>query len=64
MNLNDNYGGRCCGRKPITYKRDGIKFCPRCDREFDLTTGEQKENVAWKKDRGVFVRVESGGGGE
>lgn len=39
--------GRCCGRKPITYKRDAKKFCPRCDREFDPYTGEQVANWAY-----------------
>jgi hypothetical protein len=41
--------GRCCGRKPLVYKRDGHKFCTRCDKSFDIKTGEQIENWAWQR---------------
>jgi hypothetical protein len=49
--------GRCCGRKPIHYKGGGwqsppgapFKFCFRCDRAFDVETGEQRENWAWQR---------------
>jgi hypothetical protein len=39
--------GRCCGRKPIVYKRWPHRgyFC--CS--FDLETKEQQDNFAWKK---------------
>ena len=47
--------GRCCGRKPLVYKR-GLyapggpqKYCTRCDRSYDLDTGEQIPNWAWKR---------------
>ena len=41
--------GRCCGRKPLTYKREGgpHKFCPRCDRAFNIETGDWIPNWAW-----------------
>ena len=55
MKLNEK--GQCCGRKPLVYKRQGIKFCPSCDRDFDINTGEQRPNFAWvKSDAGEFVR--------
>lgn len=48
--------GRCCGRKPLDYKRGLLtpsskphKFCTRCDREYDRVTGEQTENWAHRK---------------
>jgi hypothetical protein len=43
--------GRCCGRKPLVYKRPrpGFHFCCRCDRAFALDTGEQIDNWQWKK---------------
>jgi len=53
--------GRCCGRKPLVYKRrqgllnpSGL-FCCRCDRHFDPETGEQIENFAWILKDGEFV---------
>lgn len=49
--------GRCCGRKPIVYKRDGILFCPRRDRAYDLVECHQVANWAYKKNsEGWFVR--------
>lgn len=42
--------GRCCGRKPLVYKPE--RFCVRCDRAFDLETGEQIPNWAWKQSAG------------
>ena len=49
--------GRCCGRKPLVYKRfPAHKFCSRCDRAYDLNTGEQISNWAWKENLlGEFV---------
>jgi uncharacterized Zn finger protein (UPF0148 family) len=47
VNLDDK--GRCCGRKPLLYKRNGQLFCPRCDRAFALDDGTQIENWAWRK---------------
>ena len=47
--------GRCCGRKPLTYKSGRVtadgphKFCPRCNRAFNLQTGEWQANWAWRK---------------
>lgn len=56
--------GRCCGRKPLHYKR-GLTttlnrpqlFCTRCSAAYDPETHEQLENWAWFKDeRGQFIR--------
>jgi len=54
--------GRCCGRKPLVYKRHPAhRFCVRCDRAYDLDEPEQVENWAWKKDAtGTFVTTLSG----
>ncbi len=57
--------GRCCGRKPLVYLTGRFtgsegpqRFCPRCDRAFNLVTGEQIENWAWKKNaQGEFQQV-------
>uniref|UniRef100_A0A6M3LEZ0 Uncharacterized protein n=1 Tax=viral metagenome TaxID=1070528 RepID=A0A6M3LEZ0_9ZZZZ len=43
--------GRCCGRKPIVYKRDPYRYCPRCDRAYDLDEDRQIPNWAWKQDK-------------
>lgn len=41
--------GRCCGRKPLKYKRIGGPhyFCDRCSRAYNLETGEWIPNHAW-----------------
>lgn len=40
--------GRCCGRKPITYKTGGLRyFCDRCTREY-APDGKQQANWAFK----------------
>ncbi len=50
MKLDDK--GRCCGRKPLVYKRPPAQlFCFRCDRAYDSETGEQMDNWAWVKDQ-------------
>lgn len=46
--------GRCCGRKPIKYKRDPHYFCMRCDRSYDVYNFEQVENWAWRWVNGRF----------
>ena len=54
--------GRCCGRKPLVYKKPPAhKFCTRCDRAYDLITGEQVANWAW---RAAGPHNPSGGGFE
>lgn len=56
MKINEK--GQCpeCRRKPLTYKRRRMLFCARCDREFDMDSGEQRENWAWKRgEAGEFV---------
>lgn len=41
--------GRCCGKKPVVYKRKGTLFCCRCDAEFDIATLEQRASWAWRE---------------
>jgi hypothetical protein len=49
--------GRCCGRKPLVYKRPKHQFfCARCDAHFDPSTGIQIEGWAYPKVDGGFVR--------
>ena len=39
--------GRCCGRKPLVYKRPVTHFfCTKCDAEFAVS-GKQRPNWAW-----------------
>lgn len=59
--------GRCCGRKPIHYKRGHTTtsgkpqyYCTRCDASYDPTTREQVDNWAWEKSAGGrFTRRKS-----
>jgi hypothetical protein len=58
--------GRCCGRKPLLYKLPlgecmaPFRFCPRCDRAFDVE-GEQIPNWAYRRDKsGAFLSKKSG----
>jgi hypothetical protein len=46
---------RCCGRKPIPYKRDQHWFCARCDAAYRMPDGEQIENWMWIRAEGGFV---------
>lgn len=46
--------GRCCGRKPLAYRREGSFFCTRCDRTFDILTKTQKANFHWFARGGGF----------
>lgn len=39
--------GRCCGRKPISYKRPPRLFCDRCHAAFSPETGRQVPNWAY-----------------
>lgn len=39
--------GRCCGRKPLPYKRKERLFCPRCDRAYSIHTGKQIDSFSW-----------------
>jgi hypothetical protein len=56
--------GRCCGRKPLTYKRyrgtdyPAGYFCSRCSRCYDLVTKEQINSWAWKLIDGVWHSAE------
>ncbi len=58
MKLDDK--GRCCGRKPLTYRGKNTtstgphRFCFRCDRAYDLEENEQIENWAWKLENGEW----------
>lgn len=48
MKLNNK--GQCpiCLVKPLVYKREQKCFCSRCDRTFELGTGEWIANFAWQ----------------
>ena len=47
--------GRCCGVKPIVYKRPTHRlFCVRCSREYS-PQGEQRPNWAWLRITGGFT---------
>lgn len=56
--------GRCCGRKPLHYRRGDTTslrrpqlFCTRCYAAYDPETREQIENWAFARDAsGGFVR--------
>jgi hypothetical protein len=56
MPLDDK--GRCCGRKPLVYKRaSGPRhpaglFCCRCDRSY-TADGEPQANWAWNADHTI-----------
>lgn len=58
LSLDEN--GRCCGKKPLEYRRPSRRFfCTRCNREFD-PVGRQVENWDWKScDEGMFVMAET-----
>lgn len=48
--------GRCCGRKPLVYKRPHHHFfCTKCNAEIDPQDGMQRENWAWIRDGEAFV---------
>ena len=50
--------GRCCGRKPLVYKRPSFHyFCSRCDREYS-PDGRQQENWKWEAGPGGFTLTE------
>jgi hypothetical protein len=64
--LRINEKGQCpvCLRKPLRYtgrqrRTERQFFCCKCDRSFNLDTGVQMENFAWKKMEGSeeFGRV-------
>jgi len=39
--------GTCCNRRPLVYKRSRMRFCPRCDRQYDLVSAQQQINFHW-----------------
>lgn len=41
--------GRCCGRKPLMYKRENYRFCDRCNRSYHRYQDFQINNWAWKR---------------
>ena len=53
--------GRCCGRKPLVYKGKNTtstgphRYCPRCDRAYDLDVNKQIPNWAWAKVEGGWI---------
>lgn len=43
--------GRCCGRKPLVYKRPNHRlFCTRCNAQFDPASGEQVSNWGYTRE--------------
>jgi hypothetical protein len=56
-----NEKGQCpaCKKKPLVYKRNKQKFCARCDRSFDIVTGEQVDNWAWQGGRRIALATSS-----
>jgi hypothetical protein len=65
--MNDNANGNCaglvlnekgqcpaCEKKPLVYKRQHLKFCMWCSREFNIETGRQIESRTWKS-TGAFT---------
>ena len=48
--------GRCCGRKPLTYRSSRTnligphRFCWSCDRAYHLTENRMIDNWAWHAD--------------
>jgi hypothetical protein len=47
--------GRCCGRKPLVYKRPTHHlYCCKCDAKYDFQSLEQVDNWAWEKVDGKF----------
>src|ERR1700752_2104612 len=51
--------GRCCGKKPLTYKRKGHLFCCRCNAQYGIEDLQQQENWAWRRINGGFEPVYS-----
>lgn len=47
--------GRCCGRKPLVYKRDATLFCHRCSRAYTLD-GEQKPSYCFVPTVGGWIK--------
>ena len=47
--------GRCCGRKPMVYKRPHRLFCPRCDAEYNPATGRQQANWCYLAEGDGFI---------
>lgn len=47
-----NEKGQCpvCKIKPLSYKRDKIFFCHRCNRTYNMETKELQANWAWTAD--------------
>jgi hypothetical protein len=48
--LNDK--GQCpiCKIKPLVYKREGCKFCLRCNRDYNINTNEQEANFFYNNE--------------
>jgi len=47
--------GRCCGRKPVVYKRPHHLFCVRCNADYDPETGRQQQNWCYLKEGNGFI---------
>lgn len=65
-----NERGQCCGRKPLLYKtkvdqhaKAPHKYCTRCNAAYDVDTGKQIDNWAYREvgTDGQFVNRQIGG---
>lgn len=54
--------GRCCGRKPLVYKREGHRFCDRCSRHYHLTEPHMVDGWDRLADGSHRFRYPQGGG--
>lgn len=54
--------GRCCGRKPSPYKREGMRACLRCSRHYHLTENRMVSSWAYHANGHQRLRHPQGGG--
>jgi hypothetical protein len=41
--------GRCCGRKPLVYKRPKQRYCRQCNRAYDFEENRQISNWRYRE---------------
>ena len=54
--------GRCCGRKPMVYKREGKRYCHKCHRHYHLTEPHMIDSWDRLADGSHRFRYPQGGG--
>jgi hypothetical protein len=54
--------GRCCGRKPLPYKRDGLRACLRCSRHYHLTENRMVDGWRFLANGNLRLSHPQGGG--